>query len=342
MRPGDGAADQVALAATADQRIETSIITHVDLGQQAAAIVAEHQAARSAIESAVSHAVRAGELLIQAKAAIPHGGWGSFCNQLPFSDRTARAYMQLAGLDQAKRQRVAEMTLREALASISEPKALPAAFAPSVDDVTVPVTDEHPLFAINRQVIQRADQLVRLIRSDPVAGRTALSEFHTFMEDVFDRKNRLLAAAGTKDIRALAYEAGTGASEVLTAMHHVRDACRDAWRNIRRELLPEAAACGLKDVPDQEPSWSPPENTAVMHRRANGRIVVVEPSTKHTGFYFVAELELDQKVIEGLRRPIVKIWVDRLLRDRFKLNASTVEWIDGPPGLATMVASEPA
>jgi hypothetical protein len=80
-----------------------------------APIVAEHQAAQDAARSAVLHAIRCGELLIEAKDSMPHGQFGAFCRQLPFAERTARAYMQLARLDDEKRQRVANMPMRDAL-----------------------------------------------------------------------------------------------------------------------------------------------------------------------------------------------------------------------------------
>jgi hypothetical protein len=87
-------------------------------------IRAEHQAAQDAAASAVVHAIRAGELLLQAKAQLPHGAFGTWIRErCEFSDRTARGYMRLAGLDEAKRQRVADLSLRRALAEIAEPAA---------------------------------------------------------------------------------------------------------------------------------------------------------------------------------------------------------------------------
>lgn len=76
---------------------------------------------------AVNHAVRAGALLLQAKTQIVHGGW---CNWLAAnwqrSERTAQAYMRLATelprLDPEKAQRVADLSLRDALKAISAPK----------------------------------------------------------------------------------------------------------------------------------------------------------------------------------------------------------------------------
>jgi hypothetical protein len=86
----------------------------------APAIVAAHAAASGAMREGVAHAVRAGELLAQAKAALPHGRFGVFCAGLPFGATTARAYMRLACLDAEKRQRVADMPLRLALAALTK------------------------------------------------------------------------------------------------------------------------------------------------------------------------------------------------------------------------------
>jgi len=91
-----------------------------------------------AIESAEEHArsacqtaLRAGELLNQAKAHVQHGGWDDWltanCRVKP---RTARAYMQLASKLQAlpheERQRVADLPVREAIRAIStKPESAP-------------------------------------------------------------------------------------------------------------------------------------------------------------------------------------------------------------------------
>ena len=90
----------------------------------AASITAEHEAAQAAARDAVAHAICAGELLIEAKAALKHGEFGAWlAANVTFSERTARGYMRLAGLDEAKRQRVANMSLRGALRALATPVA---------------------------------------------------------------------------------------------------------------------------------------------------------------------------------------------------------------------------
>ncbi len=99
----------------------------VVLDNLAQRINAEHEACRDAANAAVEHAVRAGELLIEAKASIPHGEWLTWIEgRCGVSERTAQAYMRLARelpkLDSEKAQRVADLPLRKALAELAEPK----------------------------------------------------------------------------------------------------------------------------------------------------------------------------------------------------------------------------
>lgn len=87
-------------------------------------IVAEHDAAQGAFRSAVEHAIRCGELLIEAKAEIGHGGWGGWLEEnFPASDRTARGYMRLARHgDELNRQGLAELGIEGALKQLAAPK----------------------------------------------------------------------------------------------------------------------------------------------------------------------------------------------------------------------------
>jgi hypothetical protein len=105
-------------------------ISAVTAANLATPICAEHEAARTSVRQAVAHAIRAGELLLQAKAQLEHGAFGPWlAANVGFSERTARGYMRLAGLDESKRQRVADLSLREALASLAQrpdPKSDPA------------------------------------------------------------------------------------------------------------------------------------------------------------------------------------------------------------------------
>jgi len=111
------------------------------LGDLAQRIRDEHQAVVAAVKSGVEHAMAAGDLLLQAKERAPHGEWGNWLTRhCEISDRTARLYMQLAQNREAiaKRQRVADLTLREAAEAIAarKTKTTPAPSKTTVQPIT--------------------------------------------------------------------------------------------------------------------------------------------------------------------------------------------------------------
>jgi len=96
------------------------------LSDLAQAINREHAEVTAAAQRGLEHARRAGELLDQAKAQVGHGGWLPWLEaNCEVSARTAQAYMrvarrwaELAG----DAQRVADLSFREALKILAEPK----------------------------------------------------------------------------------------------------------------------------------------------------------------------------------------------------------------------------
>lgn len=90
-------------------------------------INAEHRLAQEHARTAVTHARRAGELLLQAKELAAHGQWLPWlaANVPGISERAAQGYMRLAReclADPAKAQRVADLSLRAALQELAEPR----------------------------------------------------------------------------------------------------------------------------------------------------------------------------------------------------------------------------
>jgi hypothetical protein len=74
---------------------------------------------------AVDHAIRAGELLIEAKAAIGHGGWLPWLEaNFPKSPRSAQGYMRLAEHPEDA-QRVAHLGIKGALKQLAPPEIEP-------------------------------------------------------------------------------------------------------------------------------------------------------------------------------------------------------------------------
>jgi hypothetical protein len=86
-----------------------------DLAHQ---IKAEHEAVGGAMKRGAEHAIKAGELLIEAKAQVQHGQWLPWLREhCKMSERTAQLYMRLA---KANPQHVADMTLRGAMSALGE------------------------------------------------------------------------------------------------------------------------------------------------------------------------------------------------------------------------------
>ena len=87
----------------------------------ASAIRDEHKAVQRDYVSAVQHAIKCGQLLNEAKIGQKHGQWHDWItSNFDFSHRTAQGYMRLARLDREKAQRVASLSLRQALKDIGE------------------------------------------------------------------------------------------------------------------------------------------------------------------------------------------------------------------------------
>jgi hypothetical protein len=87
----------------------------------------DHAAAMTAAQSAIEHARRAGDLLLQAKSTVGHGEWlpwlVAHCPAI--SERTAQRYMRLADswtTLEAKATRVSDLSLTGALQLLAEPK----------------------------------------------------------------------------------------------------------------------------------------------------------------------------------------------------------------------------
>jgi len=79
----------------------------------------EHKEVVASLSRGLEHARRAGELLNQAKGAVPHGQWAAWLGEyFVGSDRTARLYMRIARewpkLDAETGNGVANLPLREA------------------------------------------------------------------------------------------------------------------------------------------------------------------------------------------------------------------------------------
>jgi DUF3102 family protein len=99
-----------------------SAIEKTPLARLAIDIRTEVEAAEADFQSAVGHAIRAGELLTEAKRQVQHGEWLPWlAEKFPGSTRTAQGYMRLAENAEDAR-RVAHLGIKGALKQLAVPQ----------------------------------------------------------------------------------------------------------------------------------------------------------------------------------------------------------------------------
>jgi hypothetical protein len=91
------------------------------LADLAERIKVEHRATDIALKESVEHAMKAGDLLLEAKAQVPHGQWLPWLSdRCEISERTAQLYMRIAKnrstIETQIRNGVADMSINQAVA----------------------------------------------------------------------------------------------------------------------------------------------------------------------------------------------------------------------------------
>jgi hypothetical protein len=115
----------------------------IRLATLAADINREHAACATALQTTLRHAIRAGELLAEAKALLPHGQWLPWLEaHFAGSERSAQAYMRVARewprLAAENPQHVADLSYRDALRDLAAPSLAPLFSSASPDWWTPP------------------------------------------------------------------------------------------------------------------------------------------------------------------------------------------------------------
>jgi len=117
----------------------TNVVASVET--PATAINEEHRLARACLETAVQHALRCGQLLIEQKQRLGHGKFERWVRTtLDFSERTARVYMQAARQNGS----ALPISLRALLAPPTDAKD-------EVNEPRRPLKRGHSRSAVNRQ-----------------------------------------------------------------------------------------------------------------------------------------------------------------------------------------------
>lgn len=148
----------------------------------AARILTEHRAVSTALKESVRHAIAAGELLIEAKNQVPHGGWLPWLQEhCTMSERTAQLYMRVAKnrteIENQIRNDVADLSLNEAAAMLmlsSDVRKL-LAFARDCENLSGEELIE--------RCITEGVAVIQDLNYDPFANRTEaeILEWHLFV-----------------------------------------------------------------------------------------------------------------------------------------------------------------
>lgn len=132
-----------------------------ELISPAEAINAAHRAAQASVGEAVTQAIRAGQLLIEQKARLPHGQFGAWVNQhCMFSERTARLYMRCAAWANENGNVLPNCSLRALAGEIGDRRQSQKVRGTSDDDPTdIKQPPELHCRALLRQMRERFDSL---------------------------------------------------------------------------------------------------------------------------------------------------------------------------------------
>jgi hypothetical protein len=160
------------------------------LEQVAGELHQEHLAAERDVRSAVAHAIRAGNLLLEAKGIVTHGFFGVWLtNNFKGGARTAQNYMRLARSasdDPANTQRVSHSTVRGALQAIARSKRSTTTDMPAAK-VDAKVIDVTPISVTNDTVAPVTDVISTLeVQSEARAEYIAwLSMAMEYVDTIF-------------------------------------------------------------------------------------------------------------------------------------------------------------
>ncbi len=192
-----------------------------ELTQLAEQITCEHALAREAARSALEHARVAGELLLQAKEQVAHGEWLPWLGtNFEFSERTAQGYMRLSRQWpelEAKAQRVADLSVREALHLLAEP---------SVEDgrdevVTLLQGGGAAIREAGARMVAEELQSRMVAEQERARAGALVMEATTILRNVLNSMETEgvsdASAAGLAEIRKKAEEAETCAREITSA-----------------------------------------------------------------------------------------------------------------------------
>jgi hypothetical protein len=203
----------------------------------AARAKAEHAAVAGALKTSLSHALAAGDILIEAKAQLKHGQWLPWLKSCGISERTAQRYIRLArnrAIIESKSDTVSDLGIRGALALISLPRfGFDSELADSATNTVfisewLRLEEEHSgsQRSVRRQLCAEAelalDRLRDLCESQPQLVEIANDIWNEELNDRFVAANAACKAAQAADMGMTEEELEeiAGESDLVTAYNN--------------------------------------------------------------------------------------------------------------------------
>jgi len=246
--------DLVAIRPTATDLV---VIRPTRLDELRAEIDCQHAAAVAAFRTSVDHAIRAGELLLEAKTIVGHGHWLDWlAANFPASLRTAQDYMYLAKHPEDAR-RVAHLGIGQALKALragelSEPDAIEVAQELALDE------DEQAFAQCAAALTEIRDRaLYRVATAHPTFAdylvlRWGLDPQRTKSHMTLAEEYAPLPADGDRDLAAC--------EEIIrpriTAFDYIGVEFERRQRPPRRELRRQLPLFGLPPTGKTYPRWA--------------------------------------------------------------------------------------
>jgi Protein of unknown function (DUF3102) len=217
----------------------TTTVGSNSLPELAARIRAEHAATGEALKSSVEHSIAAGELLIEAKAKVPHGQWLPWLrDNCAISERTAQLYMRLAknrtAIEGQIRNGVADLSLNEAAALLMLSSDVRKVLDFARDCENLPVEE------VIERCIAQGIGVFHDPSYNPFAGRSEAEKLEWHLFTIF------LSHDGV---------AGRRGDDPMDACNHVEWVLQRPFQNVAEWLGEEGdkwrASCGMRAMPDR-------------------------------------------------------------------------------------------
>ena len=133
-------------------------------------INAEHDLAQACLRDSLSHALRVGELLLEARESVPHGSWLAWLEEnCAFSARMAQNYMRLArkrdDLSSTDDAETATLSVRDAIRQLAEELQDEAS-----DERSVHFSSDSPEWYTPPEMIERVVAVLGSIDLDPCSN----------------------------------------------------------------------------------------------------------------------------------------------------------------------------